>query len=169
MSGMSIAYYFPFRRIKITHQSVAQDTKTARIDIGPDKRFLPVCSRCGRVSPRIHSHVQRQVRDLNLASFRVWLHCHYRKILCLHCRRIDKHFLEAQYGKIDTSGVRILAVDEIAIRKGHRYLTVVLDYERGRVIWVGKHRRAKTLSSFFNKMPKRDRKTLEAIAMDGSS
>jgi transposase len=81
-------------------------------------------------------------------------------------RRIDKHFLEAQYGKIDTSGVRILAVDEIAIRKGHRYLTVVLDYERGRVIWVGKHRRAKTLSRFFNKMPKRDRKTLEAIAMD---
>lgn len=214
MSGMSIAYYFPYRRIKIVHQSVAQDTKTARIDIGPDKRFLPVCSRCGRVSPRIHSHVQRRVRDLDLASFRVWLYCHYRKIVCIHCRRIvvedldlfapcqrvtkrlaiyihelckmltvkevadhlglnwktvrriDKHFLEAQYGKIDTSGVRILAVDEIAIRKGHRYLTVVLDYERGRVIWVGKHRRAKTLSRFFNKMPKRDRKTLEAIAMD---
>jgi len=214
MSGMSIAYYFPYRRIKIVHQSVAQDTKTARIDIGPDKRFLPVCSRCGRASPRIHSHVQRRVRDLDLASFRVWLHCHYRKIVCIHCRRIvvedldlfapcqrvtkrlalyihelckmltvkevadhlglnwktvrliDKHFLEAQYGKIDTSGVRILAVDEIAIRKGHRYLTVVLDYERGRVIWVGKHRRAKTLSSFFNKMPNRDRKTLEAIAMD---
>ena len=214
MSGMSIAYYFPFRRIKIVHQSVAQDTRTARIDIGPDKRFLPVCSRCGRASPRIHSHVQRRVRDLDLASFRVWLYCHYRKILCIHCRRIvvedldffapcqrvtkrlaiyihelckmltvkevadhlglnwktvrriDKHFLEAQYGKIDTSGVRILAVDEIAIRKGHRYLTVVLDYERGRVIWVGKHRRAKTLSRFFNKMPKRDRKTLEAIAMD---
>ena len=214
MSGMSIAYYFPYRRIRIVHQSVAQDTKTARIDIGPDKRFLPVCSRCGRASPRIHSHVQRQVRDLDLASFRVWLHCHYRKIVCIYCRRIvvedldlfapcqrvtkrlaiyihelckmltvkevadhlglnwktvrriDKHFLEAQYGKIDTSGVRILAVDEIAIRKGHRYLTVVLDYERGRVIWVGKHRRAKTLSRFFNKMPNRDRKTLEAIAMD---
>jgi transposase len=81
-------------------------------------------------------------------------------------RRIDKHFLETQYGKIDTSGVRILAVDEIAIRKGHRYLTVVLDYERGRVIWVGKHRRAKTLSRFFNKMPNRDRKTLEAVVMD---
>ena len=214
MSGMSIAYYFPYRRIKIVHQSVTQDTKTARIDIGPDKRFLPVCSRCGRASPQIHSHVQRRVRDLDLASFRVWLHCHYRKIVCIRCRRIvvedldlfapcqrvtkrlaiyihelckmltvkevadhlglnwktvrriDKHFLEAQYGKIDTSGVRILAVDEIAIRKGHRYLTVVLDYERGRVIWVGKHRRAKTLSRFFNKMPKRDRKTLEAIAMD---
>lgn len=214
MSGMSIAYYFPYRRIKIVHQSVVQDTKTARIDIGPDKRFLPVCSRCGRASPWIHSHVQRRVRDLDLASFRVWLHCHYRKIVCIHCRRIvvedldlfapcqrvtkrlalyvhelckmltvkevadhlglnwktvrriDKHFLETQYGKIDTSGVRILAVDEIAIRKGHRYLTVILDYERGRVIWVGKHRRAKTLRRFFNKMPNRDRKTLEAIAMD---
>jgi len=36
MSGMSISYYFPFRRIKIVHQSIAQDTKTARIDILPD-------------------------------------------------------------------------------------------------------------------------------------
>ncbi|MBU1185813.1 MAG: ISL3 family transposase [Acidobacteria bacterium] len=211
---MSIAYYFPFRRIKIVHQSVAQDTRTTRIDISPDKRFLAVCSRCGHPSRRIHSHVQRRVRDLNLGSFRVWVECHYRKVVCMHCRRvvvedlelfspcqrvtkrlalyihelckmltvkdvadhlgldwktvrrIDKHFLELQYGKTDTCGVRILAVDEIAIRKGHCYLTVVLDYERGRVIWVGKHRRAKTLSGFFNKMPNRDRKRLKAIVMD---
>ena len=49
-----------------------------------------------------------------------------------------------------------MAIDEIAIRKGHLYLTVVLDYERGRVLWTGKHRRAKTLSRFFNQMPRRD-------------
>lgn len=214
MSVMSITHYFPFRRIKIIHQSVSRLTKTARIDISPDKRFLPRCHRCGCPSPRIHSREEREVRDLNLTSFRVWLHCRYRKVVCSHCRRIvvedlgifapcqrvtkrlalyiydlckiltvkevadhlglnwktvrriDKHFLEAQYGKIDTHGVRILAVDEIAIRRGHRYLTVVLDYERGRVVWVGKHRRAKTLIRFFNQMPKRDRKTLEAIVMD---
>lgn len=204
MSVLSITHYFPFRRIKIIHQSVSRLTKTARIDISPDKRFLPRCHCCGCPSPRIHSREQREVRDLNLTSFRVLLHCQRivvedldifapcqrvtkRLALYIHelckmltvkevadhlglnwktVRRIDKHFLEAQYGKIDTSGVRILAVDEIAIRKGHRYLTVVLDYERGRVVWIGKHRRAKTLTRFFNQMPKRDRKALEAIVMD---
>ena len=214
MSAMSISQYFSFRRIKIVRQSVDRETSTVRIDLRPDRRFLPVCSRCGHPSQRIHRHVRRPIRDLNLTSFRVYLQCSYRKIVCTHCRRIvvedldlfapcqrvtkrlalythelckvmtvkevadhlglnwktvrriDKHFLEFQYGKIDTCGVRILAIDEIAIRKGHRYLTVVLDYERGRVIWVGKHRRAKTLSGFFNKMPRRDRKKLEAVVMD---
>jgi transposase len=40
---------------------------------------------------------------------------------------IDKHYLEAHYGQPDLNGLRILAVDEISIRKGHRYLTVVLN------------------------------------------
>ncbi len=39
---------------------------------------------------------------------------------------IDKQYLEAHYGQPDLNGLRILAVDEISIRKGHSYLTVVL-------------------------------------------
>lgn len=214
MSAMSIAQYFPFRRIRIIHQSISQRNKSVRIDIVPNKRFLPVCHRCGTPCPRIHSWDKRVIRDLDMASFRIWLHCRYRKVVCSQCRkivvedlgffspcqrvtlrlalyihelckmmtvkevadhlglnwktvrRIDKVFLEAEYGKMDTSGVEILAVDEISIRKRHKYMTVVLDYERGRVIWVRKDRRAKTLIRFFNQMPKRDRKRLKAVVMD---
>lgn len=35
-------------------------------------------------------------------------------------------------GQTDYQGLHILAVDEIAIRKGHRYLTVVLDLQKWR-------------------------------------
>ena len=63
---------------------------------------------------------------------------------------IDKQYLEQDYGQPDLDGLRLLAVDEISIRKGHRYLTVVLDYVSGRVLFVGKHRKAKTLKRFFN-------------------
>ena len=63
-------------------------------------------------------------------------------------KAIDKHFLERDYGQPDYQGLRILAVDEISIRKGHRYLTVVLDYLTGRVVFVGKDRKAKTLERF---------------------
>ncbi|MCJ7564122.1 MAG: transposase [Candidatus Aminicenantes bacterium] len=48
-------------------------------------------------------------------------------------------------GKPTYQGLRILAIDEVSIYKGHRYLTVVLDYETGRVVWVGKDRKAQTL------------------------
>ena len=78
----------------------------------------------------------------------------------------DKLLVEARYGQPDYTGLRILAVDEISIRKGHRYLTVVLNYETGRVVYVGKDRKAKTLMRFFNLLSAGPRKAIEAVAMD---
>jgi transposase len=81
-------------------------------------------------------------------------------------KNIDKLFLERQYAQPDFEGLRVLAIDEISIRRGHRYLTIVLDYLTGRVVWIGKHRKARTLSRFFNQMTPEQRKALEAIVMD---
>jgi len=81
-------------------------------------------------------------------------------------KNIDKHYLEIDYGKPDLNGLRILAVDEISIRKGHSYLTVVLDFDTGRVLFVGKDRKAKTLKRFFNQLSIGQRKRIEAVAMD---
>lgn len=214
MSTLSIAHYFPFRRIRIMSQFVSSKATKVLIKVAPDKRFHSLCHRCGSSSQQIHSWEERVVRDLNFATARVWLQCQYRKILCPSCnqimveelelfapyqrvtkrlalyihelckkltvkevadhlglnwktvKKIDKLFLEEKYGETDYQGLRILAVDEIAIRKGHHYLTVVLDYLSGRVVWIGKYRRALTLIRFFNRMPKKNRKALEAIVMD---
>jgi transposase len=81
-------------------------------------------------------------------------------------KAIDKHFLERDYGQPDLNGLRILAVDEISIRKGHRYLTVVLDYLSGRVVFVGKDRKADTLMHFFNQLSDQQRNGIEAVVMD---
>jgi transposase len=81
-------------------------------------------------------------------------------------KTIDQRFLEKQYGQTDYQGLRILAIDEISIRKGHCYLTVVLDYLTGRVVWVGKDRKARTLKKFFLGMNKEQRQALEAIVME---
>jgi transposase len=81
-------------------------------------------------------------------------------------KEIDKQFLEAQYGQPNYDGLRILAVDEISLKKGHKYLTIVLDYETGRVIHVGKDRKAKTLTRFFNRLSPKQKKSIEAVVMD---
>ena len=75
---------------------------------------------------------------------------------------IDKTFLEEEYGETDYGDLSILAVDEIAIRKGHRYMTVVLDYLTGRVVWMGEGRRADTLMEFFEGMPGAQREKLKS-------
>lgn len=79
---------------------------------------------------------------------------------------IDKTFLEKEFGQTDYSDLTILAVDEISIRRGHTYMTVVLDYLTGRVVWMGKGRKAETFMQFFDGMTEDQIEKLEAIAMD---
>jgi transposase len=81
-------------------------------------------------------------------------------------KNIDKWFLERQYAQPDCDGLQVLAVDEISVKKGHRYLTVVLDYLSGRVVYVGKDRKSKTLETFFNQLSQKQRDSIEAIVMD---
>lgn len=47
-------------------------------------------------------------------------------------------------------GLRRIGIDEIAHRKGHRYLTVVIDHHTGRIVWAGHGRDAATLRGFFD-------------------
>ncbi len=214
MSDITIASYFPFRRIKIVNQSVDPEAVKASIQIVPHRCFKPVCHRCGHKADTAHSWTKRRVRDLNLASAQVWLDCNYRKLFCPVCQRIstedlelfdpyirvtrrlayyiyqlcqvmtvtevakhlnlnwktvkaiDKQFLEQRYAQPDLNGLRILAVDEVAVRRGHRYLTVVMDYLSGRVLFVGKDRKADTLISFFAQMSPKQRQSIQAVAMD---
>lgn len=44
-------------------------------------------------------------------------------------------------------------VDEIAYAKYHKYLTIVIDYETGRVVWTSEGRSKETLKEFFDHMP----------------
>lgn len=76
---------------------------------------------------------------------------------------IDKHYLEQDFGQPDLDGLNILAVDEISIRKGHRCLTVVLDYGSSRVVYVGKDRKAKTLKHFLDQLNDQQRDGIKAV------
>ncbi len=119
--------------------------------------FLPY----QRVTIRFAMYVHELCKMLTVTEVAEHLNLNWKTV-----RNIDKAFLMEQYGEIDYSNLRILAVDEIAVRKGHNYMTVVLDYETGRVVWMGKDRKSDTLKEFFNGMTDEQKQNLEAIAMD---
>ena len=52
----------------------------------------------------------------------------------------------------DLSGVEALGIDEIAWKRGHRYLTLVyqIDAHCKRLLWVGRERKVETLHGFFD-------------------
>jgi transposase len=47
------------------------------------------------------------------------------------------------------AGLRRIGIDEISYRRGHKYLTVVVDHATGRLVWVGEGRNKATLVQFF--------------------
>ncbi len=81
-------------------------------------------------------------------------------------KAIDKAALKAEFGQTTYDGLRRLAIDEIAVKKGHNYMTVVLDYDTGRVVWMGKGRQTATIDEFFEAMPAKVREGIEAVAID---
>lgn len=79
---------------------------------------------------------------------------------------IDKAYLKEAFAWTDYENLHIIAIDEIAIRKGHSYLTVVIDWETGRIVWMGEGRSKAAIDKFFRQMPEEARLGIEAAAMD---
>jgi transposase len=80
---------------------------------------------------------------------------------------VDKEFLQEEFGQTDYEGLRVLAMDEIAIKKGHQhFMTVILDYVSGRVVWTGEGRKKETLDRFFDGMTPQQKNAIQAVAID---
>ena len=80
---------------------------------------------------------------------------------------IQKRDLSRRYAKPKLKGLRRIAIDEIAVAKGHRYLTVVLDLESGAVVFVGDGKGGDALKPFWKRL-RRCRAKVEAVAIDMS-
>ena len=48
------------------------------------------------------------------------------------------------------AGLSRIGIDEISYKKGHQYLTVVVDHDSGRLIWAAPGRDTATLRRFFD-------------------
>jgi len=80
---------------------------------------------------------------------------------------IQKRDLSRRYAKPKLKHLRVIAIDEIAVAKGHRYLTVVLDLDSGAVVFVGDGKGAKALKPFWKRL-RPSKAKIEAVAMDMS-
>lgn len=80
---------------------------------------------------------------------------------------IQKRNLSRRFGKPKLKRLRQIAIDEISIGKGHRYLTIVLDLRTGAVVFVGEGKGADALAPFWRRL-KASRAHVQAVAIDMS-
>lgn len=81
---------------------------------------------------------------------------------------IEKRWLGKHFARPRLKDLRHIAIDEISTKKGHKYLTIVMDLTSGAVVFVGDGKGADALRPFWRSL-KASRAAVEAVAMDMSS
>ena len=81
-------------------------------------------------------------------------------------KALDRRYLKEALGAIDRSGVGVIAMDEFAIQKGHRYATVIVDPMIKKVLWVGRGRGREDIRPFFELLGSAGRHRIKAVVMD---
>ena len=67
------------------------------------------------------------------------------------------------------AGLVRIGIDEISYKKGHRYLTVVVDHDSGRLVWAAVGRDKKTLESVFGLLGEERCKQVKIVTADGAT
>lgn len=66
-------------------------------------------------------------------------------------------------------GLTTIGVDELSYRRHHEYITVVVDHDRGCIVWAKPGKNADTLRAFFDELGPARCAKLEAVTIDMSA
>ena len=154
-------------------------------------RNLPVGGDCTwliATLPRVECRacgIVRQIRTGLAAERRTYTHAFERYVLELSrymtikdvadhlgvswdiVKDIQKRHLQRHYAKPALKDVRQIAIDEICVGRGYRFLTLVLDLESGAILFVGKGKKADSLRPFWRRLRAAKAK-VQAVAIDFS-
>ena len=79
------------------------------------------------------------------STLEVLLRIAWRTVGAIVTRVVD----EGVAARDPLEGLKRIGIDEISYKKGHRYITIVVDHDTGRLVWAAPGRDRKTLHAFF--------------------
>lgn len=135
------------------------------------------CKDCGHVcQEHIHFAAQQTAYTRRLAKYAVEL-CRIAPIksVAIHLnlswntvKEMVKDYLERNYSKPDITGLKVIGIDEFAVKKGRVYKTIVVNLETGQIVYVGDGKGADALDGFWKLVNKAGVK-IEAVTSDLSA
>jgi transposase len=87
----------------------------------------------------------------------------WRRSRCGGCGRKASQY-DRMPARLDN--LRQIGIDEFSYRKRHRYLTIVVNHETRRVVWVGHGKSGQTLRDFFDQLEEERCQQIEMVTMD---
>ena len=128
---------------------------------GPTLELLPWLDRYARVTRRLGESIAKLCRVLPIKHVAEFFDMGWDAV-----KAIDKAYLERTVEPPDLGELEVIAMDEFAIQKGHRYATVIIEPNRKEVLWVGRGRGREDIRPFFQLLGPDGCKRLRAVVMD---
>jgi transposase len=128
---------------------------------GPKLERLSWLDRYARVTKRLAESVVRMCKVLPVKHVAAFYGLAWDTV-----KDLDHAWLEHHLGPPNLDGLEVIAMDEFAIQRGHRYATVVIEPQRRRVLWVGRGHDRESVRAFFQLLGPERCAQLKAVAMD---
>jgi transposase len=133
------------------------------------------CPRCGGVrTERVPwaAHQSRFTRDFEeLAAYlaQVTDKTKVTELLGISWPTVGAIVERVVKGRLDPKrlkGLRRIGIDEFGYRKRHRYLTIVVDHDRQRVVWAAPDRTAATVGAFCDELGEEGCRAVACVTVD---
>lgn len=82
------------------------------------------------------------------------------------CARVEARLSSTRPALLDN--LKRIGVDETSYKKGHKYMTVVINHDTGAVVWCAKGYGEKVFAQFFEQLTPKARSEIELVSADGA-
>lgn len=130
---------------------------------GPTVELVPWLDRYQRMTTRLAEAIARLAQVLPIKHVARWFGVGWETV-----KQIDQRALTARLGPVDLRDVHVIAMDEFAIQRGHRYATLVVEVPSKRVLWIGRGRGREDVRPFFTLLGPEGCAQIKAVVMDMS-
>lgn len=115
-----------------------------------------------RFTHAFEAEVLRRARDCSISGVCRQLGLHWTSVM-----RLIERWVKDSAARQFKKPLRVIGVDEVSYGRGKRkYLTIVWDHTRARVVWIGEGRERDTLDAFFVKLGPRRSRRIRVVTMD---
>ena len=154
------------------------------LDVGAQKGYVEAesprvcCRKHGVVTAAVPwaRHSSRFTKSFEETA--VWLSTHASRSTVSEYMRVEWHTVGGicarVYQELETAnpsrfnGLVHIGIDETSYKKGHKYMTVVINHDTASVIWCGKGYGKEVLAQFFEALTEDQRASIRCVSADGA-